>query len=269
VSISGVILPFLVSFDQFVIGSVLGVAAVTHYAVPMNLVTRSQIFPGALVRTLFPRLSSSAPMEATTLASRALVALAYGYSVVCAPAIVLTPIFFRYWIGIDFSAIASPVAELLFFGAWINAIAFVPYILLNSQGRPDITGKCHLAQLVPFIAILWVMTSAFGIIGAAAAYSIRCAVDTLCMYWASGMPKRDLLKSLFPLAFLLVSAAIAKGLAPGPWAAFCAATCIFITSAALALVVSRDLRNATLTLFRVLQSSYRRSPFVVDKSLPR
>jgi hypothetical protein len=47
-----VIFPILVSADQFLIGSLIGVAEVTHYAVPMNL--RSQIFPMALGRTFFP-----------------------------------------------------------------------------------------------------------------------------------------------------------------------------------------------------------------------
>ena len=75
------------------IGSVLNVAAVAHYAVPMNLVIRSQVFAGALSRTLFPRMSSVGQDEANRLASRALLSLAHGYSAICAPAIILTPVF--------------------------------------------------------------------------------------------------------------------------------------------------------------------------------
>ena len=56
------ICPVLASVDQFVIGSIMGVASVAHYAVPMNLVVRSQIFPAALARTLFPRMSSLSAM---------------------------------------------------------------------------------------------------------------------------------------------------------------------------------------------------------------
>jgi O-antigen/teichoic acid export membrane protein len=51
-----VIFPILVSADQFLIGSLIGVAEVTHYAVPMNLIVRSQIFPMALGRTFFPKM---------------------------------------------------------------------------------------------------------------------------------------------------------------------------------------------------------------------
>src|SRR5882757_5688450 len=72
ISVSGIISPILTSIDQFVIGAVLNVAAVTHYAVPMSLVIRSQVFAGALSRTLFPRMSTVGPEEAHSLASRAL-----------------------------------------------------------------------------------------------------------------------------------------------------------------------------------------------------
>ena len=65
ISVSGIISPILSSLDQFVIGSVLNVAAVAHYAVPMNLVTRSQVFAGALSRTLFPRMSSVEQRQGT------------------------------------------------------------------------------------------------------------------------------------------------------------------------------------------------------------
>ena len=58
VTVTAVIWPILVCADQFLIGSLIGVAEVAHYAVPMNLIIRTQTFPMALGRTFFPRLSS-------------------------------------------------------------------------------------------------------------------------------------------------------------------------------------------------------------------
>jgi O-antigen/teichoic acid export membrane protein len=110
VTVTSAIFPILISADQFLIGSLLGVAEVTHYAVPMNLIVRSQIFPMALGRTFFPRLSSLPRDEAHKLAVRALEALGYGYAAVCAPGIILAPVFFRYWIGPEFALISAPVA---------------------------------------------------------------------------------------------------------------------------------------------------------------
>lgn len=244
VSVSGVVGPILTSLDQFVIGAVLDVAAVAHYAVPMTLVTRSQFFAGALARTLFPRMSSVGPDEARTLASRAMISLGYAYSAVCAPAIILTPAFFRNWIGSDFAAAATPVAQILFFGGWINGLAFVPFGLLQSQGRPDITGKFHVAELLPFIGILWVLTSAYGVTGAAMAWSLRCAADAACLFWAAGMPRRALLQAIvLPLLLLSTSAFLALITESSLWEALGAATVTGLTGVTLAMIMARDLRT--------------------------
>jgi O-antigen/teichoic acid export membrane protein len=249
ISVSGIIGPILSSLDQFVIGSVLNVAAVAHYAVPMNLVTRSQVFAGALTRTLFPRMSSVGPDEARTLADRALLALAYGYGAICAPAIILTPVFFKYWIGADFAVVAAPVAEILFFGAWLNGLAFVPFGLLQSQGRPDVTGKFHAAEVLPFIGILWGLTSAYGIIGAALAWSLRCAADAACLLWAAGTPRRALLQAIvLPLCLLGGSHVIAVYVGPNLWVSLAAAALAGLAGTALALAMSTDLRHAILNL---------------------
>jgi O-antigen/teichoic acid export membrane protein len=243
ISVSGIISPILTSLDQFVIGSVLSVAAVTHYAVPMNLVIRSQIFAGALTRTLFPRMSSVGKDEAHGMASRALLSLAYGYGAICAPAIIVTPVFFKYWISADFAAVAAPVAEILFFGAWINGLAFVPYGLLQSQGRPDIPGKFHAAEVIPFIGILWGLTSAFGIVGAALAWSLRCAVDAACLFWATKMPRRDLLKAIVPPLLLLSSSAILTAVTKAsPLEALSTATVVGLLGIVVATVMAQDLK---------------------------
>ena len=205
ISVSNIIGPLLVSFDQFLIGSIMGVASVAHYAVPMNLVARSQIFPAALARTFFPRMSGLSTGEARLLGARALSSLGFGYAAVCAAAIILSPAFFRYWIGGDFALLAAPVAQILFLGAWINGLAFVAFTLIQSQGRPDITGKLHMIEIVPFLLILWALTSTFGINGAAIAWSVRSTADALALFWVSGIPRRDVLSALRPGALLVAS----------------------------------------------------------------
>ena len=144
---SQVIYPAVASADQFIIGSVAGVAAVAHYSVPMSLVQRSAAIPTAFGRTLFPRLSSLSGDAAHALGTRALSMMAFGFAAICAPAIILSHTFFRYWIGADFAAAAAPVAQVLFPGMWMGALSLVCFTLLQSQGRADVTGKIEHGRI--------------------------------------------------------------------------------------------------------------------------
>ena len=241
-----VIYPALASADQFVIGSVMGVAAVAHYAVPMSLVQRSAAIPVAFGRTLFPRMSSLSGEAAHTLGRRALSTMAYGFATICAPAMILSSTFFRYWISADFAAVAAPVAQLLFPGMWMGALGLVGFTLLQSQGRADVTGKLNIVEFLPFIGILWSLTIAFGIVGAAVAWSLRCTVDALVMLWLAGMKKADFLLLLPPAALLLVSLIVARFLEPTILITFPVAAFIGAASFVLGYLFSEDWRRLTL-----------------------
>jgi O-antigen/teichoic acid export membrane protein len=208
-TVTNVIYPALAAADQFIIGSVVGIAAVAHYAVPMSLVQRSNAIPMAFGRTFFPRMSSLSGDAAHALAARALSTMGYGFAAVCAPAIILSPTLFRYWIGANFALSAAPVAQILFFGIWISGSSFVGLTLLQSQGRPDLTGKLHIAEALPFLGIIWLLTTTLGINGAAFAWSLRAAVDACAMFWAAGMRRADVLPALAPPAALLCASAAA------------------------------------------------------------
>ena len=241
-----VLYPALASADQFIIGSVAGVAAVAHYSVPMSLVQRSAAIPTAFGRTLFPRLSSLSGDAAHALGTRALSMMAFGFAAICAPAIILSHTFFRYWIGADFAAAAAPVAQVLFPGMWMGALSLVGFTLLQSQGRADVTGKLNMVEFVPFIGVLWSLTIPFGIVGAAAAWTLRCTVDALVMLWLSGMKRGDFLLLLPPAALLVGALVMARFLDSSLIITFTVAAFIGAASFVLGYLFSEDWRGLTL-----------------------
>lgn len=243
---SQVIYPAVASADQFIIGSVEGVAAVAHYSVPMSLVLRSSAIPTAFGRTLFPRLSSLSRQAAHALGTRALAMMAFGFAAICAPAVIFSHTFFRYWIGADFAAAAAPVAQLLFPGIWASALSMVAFTLLQSQGRADLTGKVAIFEALPCIAIFWVMTIAFGIVGAAAAWTLRCAAEASVMLWLSGMKKEDFLLLLPPTALLAASLIMAQAVGSNPLITIPAAALVGAMSLLLGYLFSEDWRSLTL-----------------------
>jgi O-antigen/teichoic acid export membrane protein len=243
---TNVLYPAIASADQFIIGSVMGVASVAHYGVPMSLVQRSAAIPVAFGRTLFPRMSSLSGDAAHALGTRALSTMAYGFAAICAPAIILSSTFFRYWIGPDFAAVAAPVAQVLFPGMWMGALSLVGFTLLQSQGRADVTGKLNIIEFLPFVGILWSLTVTFGIVGAAAAWSLRCTVDASVMLWLSGMKRGDFLLLLPPAALLLVSLVMARFLDSSILINFPVAAFIGAASFVLGYLFSEDWRRLTL-----------------------
>ena len=250
VAVSSLINPILSSFDQLLIGRVLGVAPVAHYAVAMNLVLRSQFVPAALSRTIFPRLSQENAASAQALAAHAFVTLAYGYAAIVGPAIIMTPLFFRFWIGQDLAALSAPVAEILFVGAWFNGLAFVPFNLLLGQGRPDLTGKLHFAEVIPFLAVLWLLTGAYGVEGAAVAYTLRTFVDAVSLWRLSGMPASSLSQALAPLGIISVALAASRLLGASTWA-LAAATVALMATCGLGIYMSPEFRDAIPRMLRL------------------
>ena len=205
VSVTNIVGPILTSLDQFLVGVKLGTAAVTHYSVPMNLTGRIQIIAAALSRVLFPRLSAYERDAAIELAERAVVALAYLFGAACIGAQFLVGPFLAVWISPEFAGIATPVAQILIIGTWINGLAFISLSLVQGQGRPDVAAKIHLLELLPFVAILWLMIQQFGLPGAAMAWVLRVAVDALLLFHLSGLRPRRLL-AVLPAGIAILAA---------------------------------------------------------------
>lgn len=200
VSVTSIISPLVDMLDQVLIGALLGPAAVAHYAVPMNIATRSQVVSSALSKTLFPRLSRLGRADALLLAERSELLLASMFAAICGPAVILAGPALKLWVGPEFAAQSIHVAQILMVGAWCAGLAFIPFTLIQGQGRPDITARIHMAEAVPFIAVLWVMITHFGLIGAAWAWTLRVAVDALLLLAVSGFWSARLLNLVPPAA---------------------------------------------------------------------
>jgi len=248
ISVTNIFAPLIVSLDQLVIGSVLGVAAVTYYAVPMSLVTRSQIFAAALSRTLFPRMSRLAGDAARSLTQSAMMTLAYGYGAICAPAIVLIRPFIEFWMGSDFASTAAPVAEILLVGAWINGLAFIPFAHLEGQGRPDIMPKFFALELLPFTLVLWLLTTKFGIMGAAYAWVLRSPVHLIFLLVVVRFPRDRFLLLALPFTIIIAAYIFVHFYRPAPIHAIVVAAVFGLASALSGITFDAKAREFILSL---------------------
>ncbi|NNM76218.1 flippase [Sphingomonas sp. ID1715] len=185
VTITGLFGPILVILDRFAIGAVLGAKAVTIYTVPFQLAQRITIFPQALVGAVFPRMPTASAEEQASLNDKSLRVLLAGISLPILGMIYLLHPFLDLWVGKAIGGPAADVGVLIVFGYWANAFAVVPYSWLQGAGRPDLVTKCLLAQIPPYLALLYVGMKWYGLIGCAAVFAFRCSVDFLLLWWAA------------------------------------------------------------------------------------
>lgn len=250
ISATNILGPLLVSLDQLVIGSVLGLASITYYVVPMNVVTRTQIVSAALSRTLFPRMSRLEGGDARRLTERATETLAYGYAAACAVAIVLVGPFLNVWMGTEFAATATPIAEVLMIGAWINGIAFIPYAHLQGQGRPDIISKYLAVELLPFLLLLWLLTKEFGITGAAYAWVARTPVHLIFLLAVTGFPKRRYPQLALPFSFVVSAFVLVQVWRPTGIECLVVASTFAVLTAGVALTVDPNFKGILVSTKR-------------------
>jgi O-antigen/teichoic acid export membrane protein len=208
ISLTNIVAPVLVTLDRLLIAALLNVQAVAYYTVPYNLVTRASMLPGALTSSLFPRLTRVENEEGKRLAERSLILLIAVMTVLTVTGMALLPLFLHYWISPSFSKHAAVVGMILLAGVWINSLAFVPYGLLQAQGRPDITAKLHLLELPFFVLALWAGIHWLGLAGAALAWSLRVAADAFLLFHFAHLPIG--LRNMVPAIIVMsIAAAIA------------------------------------------------------------
>lgn len=251
VAITNIVGPILHGFDRFFVGIVLGASAVAYYVVPFQLVTRSQIVPGALSRALFPHLSVIGPEEAKKAAIDAILTLSALMTPLTILGLLVISPFLRLWVGSAFASHAISVAEILLVGIWINGLAFVPFALLQARGRPDIVAKFHLLEVVPFLLVLWFALNRIGVAGAAVAWALRVGVDAVLLFMAADLPIATA-QPLVPSAGLIGATALCVYFLPDPLSPgrLCVGVFLLIISCVWALQVSSHLRRAILGVLR-------------------
>jgi O-antigen/teichoic acid export membrane protein len=245
VTVSGVVGPVMVVFDRFLLGALAALASVAVYAVPQEIVLRMLLVPGLLASVLFPRLAVLATTDQT--ASASLINRATRITIVMQLPLCLLmewqalPLL-QAWVGAQIAAPAAPIFRWLLVGCIVNTAAQVPFAHLQASGRSHITARIHLAEVLPYCAVLWWAVARDGALGAAWVWSARCGVDTVLMLLANArldarvLSARLLLTLAGGLAATLAAAFALQGSgATPPFPAWQCALFIALASGAVAL----------------------------------
>ncbi|GMQ82961.1 MAG: flippase [Rhodothermia bacterium] len=184
-TVTNIVGPLMVYMDRFVIGAMVSMTAVAYYATPYEVVTKLWVIPGALMGVLFPTFAAALVQDrsrAARLFGRAVNYIFLSLFPVVLIIVTLAREGLTVWVGNEFAGNITIVTQLLAVGVFINSHARVPSGLVQGAGRPDLTAKLHLIELPFYLLILWWLLAAYGIVGAAIAWVLRVAVDTLFLF---------------------------------------------------------------------------------------
>jgi O-antigen/teichoic acid export membrane protein len=257
-SVSNIVSPVMVYMDRFLIGSVLGMAAVAYYVTPYEIITKLQVIPGALAGVLFPMFSASLAGERAQAADLFRRSVRWVFLALF-PAVLLVTVFagdgLRIWLSEEFSLNGTAVLQWLAAGVLINSVAFIPFAFVQGAGRADLTAKLHLAELPIYLVVLWLSMQRWGIVGAAAAWTFRVALDAVALFTVSAWLENELKPSIRHDAVIfaatlaiLVAGCYLHGLAAK--IAFCAIVLTCFCFLAWYRLLSGDERRRLATILR-------------------
>jgi O-antigen/teichoic acid export membrane protein len=193
-TVSNVVGPVIVYIDRFVIAFMLSAAAVAAYSVPFDVVSRLPVIIAALCSVLLPELARHAPQHdgSPAVVNRAAARRIVRLSTVASAAVVLVlvavamigaPTAMAWWLGDAFARQTVGVTRILLLAFGVNAMAQIPFTALQGSGHARAVALVHLLEILPYAGLVIWAVGAYGLPGAAWAWTLRGIVDYLALFW--------------------------------------------------------------------------------------
>ena len=218
-TVSNIIGPLLTTADRYYLATVFPPAVIASYTVAFDTIYRLTAFPFGAIGAVFPSLTN--PRKTMGELRGILELAARGALIFWAIPLLLGSMFVEQlltiWLGPDFASTSSGVARWLIAGVLVNGFTLVPFMALQAENRVATTIKFHLLEVVPYAAILLVLTRKFGISGAAMAWTSRVVIDAFLQFGAARKlhrPVRDRFDRLLVYAIIGVSMVFIGNLLP-------------------------------------------------------
>jgi O-antigen/teichoic acid export membrane protein len=204
--------------EKGLLASLSSTEALGFYSIAFTLCTMIMVFSSSMVQSLLPAFSQLLESK-----DRGTLNLLYSRCVrlnliLLIPALVFLALaarpFFTNWANEDVGRESTFPFYILLTGLAINVPAFFPHSAIIASGRSDIIAKVYWLEVVPYVLTVWFLTSRYGIVGAALAWSIRAAVDSLIFFLLAkkigGVSYTQRNLPSFALAFLIMLVPLAS-----------------------------------------------------------
>jgi O-antigen/teichoic acid export membrane protein len=184
---AGIAAVILANSEKLILTGVVSVQTLAYYSVAFTFANMTTLFTGAMAQSLIPAFSQLTSPDRSSqlnnLYARCVRLNVLGLLPLIAILIVIARPFFSAWAGNDFGVNSTPPFYILVVGLFFNLNTYVAGSLLMASGRTDLYAKAFWIQLVPYLAAVFVLTSYFGAVGAALAWSLRVVFESFAFHW--------------------------------------------------------------------------------------
>lgn len=188
IALSAVISPLLVQGDRFAVAAALPIAVSGSYAAAQEIATKLAFFSIALQPVLFAAASAARNLDAARARRLAHSAFRTAVVVVLGPVIVCVlwadPLM-QWWLKSAYDPVAASVLPWMAVAMFANALAQIPYALLQSGRSDRAVALLHLVELPLFLIALAIAVPRWGLTGAAAVWGGRLIIDALALWLMS------------------------------------------------------------------------------------
>lgn len=183
-SVSNIVGTATIYCDRLLLGTWVGMVAVTSYGLPLDVISRLQIIVTSFCSVLFPvmsRLDESGSPQFQTL-YRGAIALAVAVMTPLAALLaVAAPFLMKLWLRQRVTPDSVFAAQVFLAGAVIQSVGSIAWTALHARGRSDLTAWVHLAEFPVYCGAFYFACTRFGVRGAALVWLARVTADFLSM----------------------------------------------------------------------------------------
>jgi len=183
-TLSNIAGPLLLHLGRLALVAMVSAEAVAYFSTPYDVIINLLLIPGIAVTVLFPAFTDKFQRDQVAvrgfyhewlrIVGFVMLPLALASFLLAEPALAL-------WINAEFAERSYRVAQILAVGIFINSFGYISQALIQAYGRPDLTAKLHVAELVVYVPYLIWLVEHFAIDGAAFAWSVRVTISTVAL----------------------------------------------------------------------------------------
>jgi O-antigen/teichoic acid export membrane protein len=174
---SSILGPLILYADRFVVGGVAGPHAIALYSIPFQFAQRMSLISNSIGSAAMPGLSKMNEDNAIESIERIFSTLLIICLIIFTVSALMSNLFFRNWLPLSSTSEVASIFIILVAAFSINCFTAITHFYVSSRAKPSIITRSMIIEFIPYLILLFVMSSTFGIIGAAWSFLILCTVD--------------------------------------------------------------------------------------------